>query len=73
MKLLTLVKYLRETNSIIPYFIYLRVYLKVRISNRKYSKIRRLIDTEAKINIITDKYLQNNNLIDQMYKIKMKI
>jgi hypothetical protein len=73
MKPLTLVKYLRGTDSIIPYFIYSRVYLKVRINSRKHSKIRRLIDTGAKINIVTDEYLRNNNLMDQMYKTKMKI
>jgi hypothetical protein len=64
MKPLTLVKYLKGTDSIIPYFIHLRVYLKVRIGNRKHSKIRRLVNTRAKINIITDEYLRNNNLID---------
>jgi hypothetical protein len=73
MKPLTLVKYLKGTNSIILYFIYPRVYFKVRISSRKHSKICRLIDTGAKINIITDEYLRNNNLMDQMYKIKIKI
>jgi hypothetical protein len=63
-KPLTLVKYLRETDSIIPYFIYLKVYLKIRINSRKHLKIRRLIDTGTKINIIIDEYLRNNNLID---------
>jgi hypothetical protein len=72
-KPLTLVKYLKGTDSIIPYFIHPKVYLKIRISSRKYSKIRRLIDTGAKINIIIDKYLRNNNLIDQIYKTKIKI
>jgi hypothetical protein len=72
-KPLTLIKYLRGTDSVIPYFIHPRVYLKVRISSRKHSKIRRLIDTGAEINIVTDEYLRNNNLMDQIYKTKMKI